>query len=252
MALDRSTCPPGEGVMSQLKYERIAESLRARIADGEFAPGAELPSGRALRGQWGVSRATVIRAFEILRGEGLVSARQGQGFRVAGKPPARPAGPRGAGVFRAAGGRPFRRLGAPVRQVPPARIAAELLLAADVAALRGDRLVLSAGGVPFELVTAWFPPDIADAAPRLAQSGPIAGGTVRYVERQTGRLAVRGRDLTAVRPATAAEAHSLERDLPLTVVVVLHGVYDGAGAALVVEEGRTPSDLWESVEEYAL
>ncbi len=32
--------------MPVLKYEQIADDLRARIADGEFGPGVMLPSGR--------------------------------------------------------------------------------------------------------------------------------------------------------------------------------------------------------------
>ncbi|MFI1091171.1 GntR family transcriptional regulator [Streptomyces sp. NPDC020917] len=238
--------------MPKLKYEQIADSLRNRIAEGEFGSGALLPSGRDLCEQWGVSRATVIKAMEVLRGDGLVAARHGQGFRVVETPLARPAGRRLAGSPRTRGGRPFRRLGAPAREVPPEGVSAALGQAAGAPALRRDRMVLSAEGSPFSLVSAWFPADVADRAPRLAQRGPIAEGTTHYVARETGRSPARGRDVTTVRTATAREARSLERSDPLTVVVVLHTAYDAADAPLVVEEGVTPADLWELVDDYPM
>lgn len=78
--------------MPLLKYEQIAESLRIRISEGEFGPGDLLPSGRDLCEQWAVSRATVIKAMDVLRGDGLVAARQGTGFTVVETPVARPVG----------------------------------------------------------------------------------------------------------------------------------------------------------------
>lgn len=77
--------------MVALKYELIADSLRQRIADGEFTPDDLLPSQRDLSMQWNVSRATVIKAYDVLIQDGLVVARQGQGFRVTTTPLARPA-----------------------------------------------------------------------------------------------------------------------------------------------------------------
>jgi DNA-binding GntR family transcriptional regulator len=91
--------------MPQLKYEQIAEDLRTRIANGEFGPGELLPSGRDLAEQWGVSRATVVKAYDVLRNDGLVSAKQGAGFVVVETPVARPAGARRAGSSRVTGAR---------------------------------------------------------------------------------------------------------------------------------------------------
>jgi GntR family transcriptional regulator len=238
--------------MPKLKYEQVADSLRARIADGEFGPGDTLPSGRDLCEQWSVSRATVIKAMDVLRGDGLIAARHGQGFRVTGTPLARPAGQRRAGTPRTAGGRPFRRLGTPTREVPPGHIVTALGLGPGDAALRRDRLVLTADGSPFSLITAWFPLDVAEAAPRLAQNSPIPEGTTHYVTRQTGRSPSRGRDVTTVRLATSHEAGQLQGEQPLTVIVVLHTAYDAQGRTLVVEEGLTPSRLWTLVDEYAM
>ncbi len=101
-------------------------------------------------------------------------------------------------------------------------------------------------------VTAWFPPDIAGACPRLSQSGPIAEGTTHYVRRQTGRGPVRGTDVTTVRLATKAEAEHLGVKRPSAVAIDLHTAYDQDGRALVCEEGVTPSGLWERTDNYPM
>ncbi|WP_414169451.1 GntR family transcriptional regulator [Streptoverticillium reticulum] len=238
--------------MPMLKYEQIADSLRRRITEGEFGPGDLLPSGRDLCEQWGVSRATVNKAFDVLRADGVVVARQGLGFRVTETPVARSAGGRRAEHTRVSGGRPFRRLGTPVREVPPAHVVEALGLRPGEFALRRDRLMLLDDGSPLSLVSAWFPPDIANRCPKLAQAGPIAEGTTHYVTRETGRTPVQGTDTATVRLATAAEAVELGRECPLAVAVDLHVAYDGAGLALVCEEGVTPSELWERGDNYPM
>jgi GntR family transcriptional regulator len=60
----------------------IADALRRQITEGERAPGTVLPSEADLAGSYGVSRVTVRKALEVLRGEGLVDARQGFGWFV--------------------------------------------------------------------------------------------------------------------------------------------------------------------------
>lgn len=237
--------------MATLKYEQIAEALRARISDGEFEPGALLPSGRDLADQWSVSRATVIKAMDVLRNDGLVVARAGAGFTVTDTPIARPAGNRG-NSSRVEGGMPFRRLGKPDWQVPPSRIAEALGLAEAEVALRRRRLVLLPDGSALTLVTAWFPSDVADAAPRLADEGPLAEGTTRYVTRQTGRTPARGTDVTTVRLLTSDEAEHLGADSATAAAVVLHVARDAKERTLVCEEGVTPADLWQYEQTYPM
>ncbi len=237
--------------MPQLKYEQIADHLRGRITEGEFSPGDLLPSGRDLCEQFGVSRATVIKAMDILRNDGVVTSRQGAGFTVVETPVARPAGRRGTGS-RVTEGQPFRRLGTPTKEQPSRRIAYALQLSQDQSALRRARMMVLDDGVPFTLVTAWFPPDVADACPRLSNQGPIAEGTTNYVTRCTGRSPVRGVDVSTVRLATDEEAVELGVPRPCAVAVVLHTAYDEAGRPLVCEEGVTPEELWELTDDYAM
>ncbi|MDT0309073.1 GntR family transcriptional regulator [Streptomyces sp. DSM 44917] len=237
--------------MAKLKYEQIADSLRERITNGEFAPGQLLPSGRDLCEQWGVSRATVVKAMDVLRADGVVVARQGSGFTVVEVPVARPAGRRGRSA-RALGAHPFRRLGRPTMAQPPEHVAEALELRSGDVALRRDRLVLLDDGSPLTLVIAWFPPDIAKACSRLAGEAPLAEGTTAYVARTTGRSPVRGTDVCTVRLATSEEAEVLGLSTPAAVAVVLHHAVDADGRPLVCEEGVTPGATWEFTDSYPM
>ncbi|MBC3982757.1 GntR family transcriptional regulator [Streptomyces sp. AC536] len=238
--------------MALLKYEEIAENLRARIAAGEFAPGETLPSGRDLAEQWSVSRATTVKAMDVLRADGVVEARQGTGFIVTETPVARPAGGRKAGSARVAGGMPYLRVGEPDWAVPPGRVAEALRIGGGVRALRRVRVLQLPDGSPHSVVTAWFPPEIAEASPRLAQNAPIAEGTTRYVRRQTGRFPVEGIDITTVRQTTTTEAEHLALAEPAAAAVVLHTAHDQDGRPLVCEEGVTPGSLYEQVDTYPM
>ncbi len=227
--------------MAVLKYEEIAESLRARIAAGEFEPGETVPSGRDLAEQWSVSRATTVKAMDVLRNDGVVVAKQGTGFVVTETPIARPAGARRAGSARIAGGMPFVRLGTPDWTEPADRMSLPRCgWRLGPHALRRRRILQLPDGSPHSYAEAWFPPEVAEAAPRLTQTAPIAEGTTRYVRRQTGRFPVEGVDVTKVRLATEVEAEHLALTEATAVAVVLHTAYDQEGCPLVCEEGATP------------
>ncbi|WP_069738115.1 GntR family transcriptional regulator [Streptomyces sp. EN27] len=238
--------------MAVLKYEEIAEFLRARIAAGEIAPGATIPSGRELAEQWDVSRATAIKAVDVLRNDGVVVAKQGTGFVVTEVPVARPAGARRAGSARILGGMPFRRVGEPDWAEPSDRVAAALGLSPGTRALRRVRVLQLPDGTPNSCVEAWFPPDVAEVSPRLADPSPIAEGTTRYVRRRTGRGPAEGVDVTTVRLASETEADRLQVSQNTPVAVLLHTAYDEQGKPLVCEEGVTPSSFFEQVDTYVM
>jgi len=64
------------------EFQRVADELRARIADGRYSVGAFLPTQRELAEEFSVSRDTVQRVLRDLVGEGWVQTRQGSGSRV--------------------------------------------------------------------------------------------------------------------------------------------------------------------------
>ncbi len=71
--------PPGEAPLNRQLYD----CLREAILDGSLAAGTALPASRDLARQIGMSRNTVLHAYEQLRAEGYVQARVGSGTFVA-------------------------------------------------------------------------------------------------------------------------------------------------------------------------
>ena len=64
-------------------YLQIVEQIRQRVATGDWAPGLELPSIRALAADLRVSVITVKRAYLDLESEGVIVTRHGKGSFVA-------------------------------------------------------------------------------------------------------------------------------------------------------------------------
>jgi DNA-binding transcriptional regulator YhcF (GntR family) len=64
-------------------YLQIMEQIRHRVASGDWTPGAEIPSIRALAIDLKVSVITVKRAYQELERDGVIVSRQGKGSFVA-------------------------------------------------------------------------------------------------------------------------------------------------------------------------
>ena len=64
--------------------EQVIRSVQGRIASRKLVPGARLPSVRLCAASLGVSKSTVVEAYERLVAEGAITARRGSGFFVAG------------------------------------------------------------------------------------------------------------------------------------------------------------------------
>jgi DNA-binding FadR family transcriptional regulator len=82
------------------RHRQIADWLRARIANGELAPGAKLDSEKYLSQQNGVARSTVREAIATLRAEGLVETRRPKGTFVREKQPEELVDLKGGSVVR--------------------------------------------------------------------------------------------------------------------------------------------------------
>jgi DNA-binding transcriptional regulator YhcF (GntR family) len=63
-------------------YQQIVKYYRQKIRRGEIPEGDRLPSGREMREQWGVARATATRVSLALQREGLVTSVPGIGLVV--------------------------------------------------------------------------------------------------------------------------------------------------------------------------
>lgn len=72
---------------SGTRVEQVMAAIRRRIASRALQSGAKAPSIRALAASAGVSKSTVVEAYDRLAAEGVLTARRGSGFYVAGRTP---------------------------------------------------------------------------------------------------------------------------------------------------------------------
>lgn len=70
----------------QTLVEQLTRQLSHRIERDAMRPGSRLPSIRQLAAQMGVSRFTVVEAYDRLVADGQVESRRGAGFFVAARP----------------------------------------------------------------------------------------------------------------------------------------------------------------------
>lgn len=135
------------------RYRRMAETLQARIAAGDWKVGEALPTEQELCAEFAVSRHTAREALRVLAQAGLVRRRQGSGTEViADAPPAH---------YRHA----MRSLGELLDYAADTRL--------DLAPSRGDPLALAPPGLTLA----------PEAGPWLALEGvrrTKAGGAINY------------------------------------------------------------------------
>jgi GntR family transcriptional regulator len=132
--------------------------LRDRVVAGQFMAGRLLPSEADLSAEFSVSRVTVRRALEVLRDEGLVSAKQGFGWFVTAEPVSQTLGRLGTieEQMVASGLQPARKI-IDFAFEKASRKVAKLLGCEQV--LRVKRVNM-ADDHPFAVVTVWCPFDL--------------------------------------------------------------------------------------------
>ncbi len=102
IAVDRGSAEP--------LYRQIARQIETAVDDERLAPGTYLPATRSLAAHLGVSRLTVLSAYDLLVADGLLETVSGSGTRVSadwlgpGLPPG--AGAENEGALDAIGNRP--------------------------------------------------------------------------------------------------------------------------------------------------
>jgi DNA-binding transcriptional MocR family regulator len=69
------------------RVEEVMRAIRERIAGRALKPGARLPSIRSFAATLGVSKSTVVDAYDRLVAEGAIASRRGSGFFVSGPLP---------------------------------------------------------------------------------------------------------------------------------------------------------------------
>ncbi|MDX9677975.1 GntR family transcriptional regulator [Pseudomonas neuropathica] len=122
-------------------YQRLREEMLAKIATGEWMPGAPIPTEAELTKHYGVAIGTVRKAVDTLVNEGLLLRSQGRGTYVR-RPNFDASLARFFRQVNAAGGReiPTSRILAKSRQKPSQPVATALKLQGDEDVVHLERL----------------------------------------------------------------------------------------------------------------
>ena len=148
--------------MRHIRYQEIADELRSRFADAPV--GSVLPSESEMSAEFGASRVTIRRALELVRDDGLIAARQGFGWYVAGEP-VRQSLESLATIeshVEGVGKLSERKIEEFAFEAAPERVRKIL----DVDQVLRVKRVNLADGEPFAVVTVWCPADLGASLSR--------------------------------------------------------------------------------------
>jgi GntR family transcriptional regulator len=140
-----------------IRYQEIAEVLRERLADAPV--GSVLASESEMSAEFEASRVTIRRALELVRDDGLIAARQGFGWYVAGEPVRQSLETLGTieSQVEGLGKISERKIAEFAFEDAPERVRKVL----EVAHVLRVKRVNLADGEPFAVVTVWCPADLA-------------------------------------------------------------------------------------------
>ena len=176
-------------------YMQVVRQLRAQIASGELRDGDRLPSQREMMARWHISMQTASKVIGAMKTEGIAIPSVGRDTLVAPGAAARiaaaaqgaahapatslqPAPGSAVTAVRAGKGRRARaRRRDPRHPLRPPRPAPH----------RNPRR----DGQATSITVSWYPPAIADRAPRLADDQPLPAGILAYIAEVTGSRAAR-------------------------------------------------------------
>lgn len=208
-----------------LGYAEIATHFRRQITDGELNPGDAMPSYTEAAEQFGVNRTTVVRAYDILKSEGLIVSRPGKGTTVAARPSIVISGVDRLDRLNRTG----RRYG-PGEDSTGHRVLRRSVYDADVCrALEiepGDEVVIRIrtfrqDGQATSVGVSVYPPRTTNEVPELTEEERMERyfGDI-YTER-TGREVTKGQRTAHARQASPDEIDALQLDVPAHIAVAV-------------------------------
>lgn len=226
-------------------YAEIAAHFRRLIQDGQLAPGDQLPSMTKVSEEFGAAIATVNRAFQTLKAEGLTTVRPGRGTVVAKRDD-----------VVATGAARLDRLQRTGQSYAPGetstdhesmlRSCADPLIADELGVELHDevlirRRVFRRDGKPTSVAYSVLHPRAVAVVPELLQQGRLRPfWQTTYTER-TGKEIARSPERRTARLAATDELEALEVEAPEVAavpVLVLHTTFH-------TDEG--PIEVWEDV-----
>lgn len=211
-------------------HERVAADLRRRIFEGEFPPGARIPSRKEISAEYEVGNTAALEAMKVLLAEGLVEGRRGSGTYVRDQGPdirilrhwRDDLGDRtstGLAMQEMPGGEPTWTVDS--RPAPMTAAVAERLGAAEGDAARRNEYVFRQEGRPLLATVSWEPEDVVGGTPiLLPERGPLAGLGVVARMRGIGVEVLRSVEDVTARPALTHEAEVLGVPVGTSLIVV--------------------------------
>jgi DNA-binding GntR family transcriptional regulator len=232
------------------KYAQVVAEIKRRIERGAYPPGSLLPSEHQLVAEFGVSRPTIVRALSALRLDGWIDTQQGKGSFVRGRPAladaerTRPA----HDVMELSENELSGQLVQAGVKLAPRHITSLLGLEPGARAFVRQRL-LTDDGEPVELVSAWFPLELAQGT-GLA-SADLLDESIRQhlAARKKIRLDHAVEQITARHPSgEEAELLGIAADAPVLSVIVT--AYDATGRPIQVSDLVLPGQRHEIRDAY--
>jgi DNA-binding GntR family transcriptional regulator len=226
-------------------YMQVVRQLRAQIAAGELNDGDRLPSQRQMMARWHISMQTASKVIGAMKTEGIAVPSVGRDTLVAPGAAARvaaaaqgtssvpatslPPAPGGAVTAVTAG-----------KAAAPAPVAEILGIPSGRRALRRTE-TREDNGQPASVTVSWYPPAIADQAPRLADKQPLPAGALAYIAEATGSSAARADEDYAAAPADDDTAAALGISPGSPVLITCVRYYAADGTLIEYAETTMPS-----------
>jgi DNA-binding GntR family transcriptional regulator len=242
------------------RYLDIAAKIRQRIEDGEWEPGARLPTLDAFAAEYGANRDTIARAIAALEAEGYVWAVQGRGVTVR-YGTIRPRRPRGNLVKRNATSPGYSFPSATSQEVwkhhiPPdasvqpltdPRIARLLGVPVGSSVMRRFRVTGPESEPPFQISYSWIHPRGVEVAPEVSEQAPGPSDWIHRLEK-AGHWPISWMEIHRARMPTKDEAALLEIPTNLPVLEIVRvGTSGGDGKPIEVSEYIVASDRVETI-----
>jgi GntR family transcriptional regulator len=243
--------------MAPPMYHQIADDLRAKIENGELAPGAQLPTELELREQYEASRNTIRDAIKRLIGLGLVETKPGQGTFVVQKIDpfvttltGSTEGGRGGDastVYLSSVNDVHRRpaLSTPrvEIQVPSDDVLLRLRFepGTQVVSRHQERYI---DGIAWSMQTSYYPMDFVTSgrAPKLLMAEDMPEGVVRYLEEALSIKQVGYRDWITARTPDSSEQAFFRIPHDATVFEIFRTSFDETGNPIRVTVTVYPVD----------
>jgi DNA-binding GntR family transcriptional regulator len=229
-------------------YMQVVRQIRAQIASGDLAEGERIPSQREMMQHWRISMQTASKVIGALKTEGLAIPSIGRDTVVAPGAAARIAAAATGLAHELPDPLPEQHMDVQVTAAltaAPAEIAKVLGIPTGRRALRRQE-IKSNDGQAVSTTTTWFPPEIADKAPKLADSQLLPAGVVAYIALSTG---IRTARIHEENTASAAkpEASATLGVPPGSPVLLTRTRHDSASEQLIAySETVTVAENWQA------